>query len=227
MEKVKFPCTSRKRDSKMKGIPLVITYHPLLKDFASVTRKHLYILYFNKEVKEIFTPGPMVLFRGARKLGSYLDRAKLYPLERSVESFKCNGKWCQVCLNVTETKTFSSTVTKKEYKINHIFNCNDKCLIYLLTCNKCMLQYVGKTVDEFLLRWNNYKMNDRNFLKGQICMQQHFLEHFESEDHCSFLEDVTIIFIDKTDPKNPNRREHYRRHALKTMAPLALSVEDD
>ena len=114
VEKLKFPCTSRKRDTKMKGIPLVITYHPLLKDFASVIRKHLYILYLSKEVKEIFTPGPMVSFRGARKLGSYLVRAKLYPIERSVGSFKCNGKRCQVCLNVTETKTFSSTVTKKE-----------------------------------------------------------------------------------------------------------------
>ena len=48
----------------MKGIPLVITYHPLLKDFASVIRKHLYILYLSKEVKEIFTPVPVVSFRG-------------------------------------------------------------------------------------------------------------------------------------------------------------------
>ena len=125
-------------------------------------------------------------------MGSYLVRAKFYPLETSVGSFKCNGKRCQVCLNATETKTFSSNVTKKEYKINHKFNCNDKCLIYLLTSNKCMLQYVGKTVDEFRHRWNNYKMNDRNFLKGQTCMQQHLYEHFASEGHCSFLEDVTI-----------------------------------
>ena len=37
----------------MKEIPLVITYHPLLKDFACVIRKHLYILSLCKEVKEI------------------------------------------------------------------------------------------------------------------------------------------------------------------------------
>ena len=30
-EKVKFPYTSRKRNTKMKEIPLVINYHPLLK----------------------------------------------------------------------------------------------------------------------------------------------------------------------------------------------------
>ena len=152
VEKVKFSCTSRKRDTKVKGIPLVIAYHPLLKDFASVIRKHLYILYLNKEVKEIFTPGPMVSFRRARKLGSYLVRAILL---------------------------------------------------------------------------NKYKMNDRNFLKGQTCMQQHLFEHFASEGHCSFLEDVSITFIDKTDPKDPNQREHYWRHTLKTMAPLGLNIEDD
>ena len=72
-------------------------------------------------------------------------------------------------------------------------------------------------------------MNDRNLqeMTAPTCMQQHLFEHFASEGHCSFLEDVTIIFIDKTDPKDPNRREHYWRHTLKTMAPLGLNVEDD
>ena len=98
-------------------------------------------------------------------------------------------------------------------------------LNFLADVKKFMLQYREKTVDEF--RQNNYKMNDRNFLKGQTCMQQHLFEHFPSEDHCSFLEDLTITFIDKTDPKDPNRREHYWRNTLKTMATLVLNVEDD
>ena len=63
-------------------------------------------------------------------------------------------------------------------------------------------------MDEVRLRWNNYKMNDRNFLKGQACMQQHLIEYFASEDHCSFLEDVTITFIEKTDPKDLNLWEY-------------------
>ena len=67
MGKVKFQCTSRKRDTKMKGILLVITYHPLPKEFTSVIRKHLYILCLIKEVKEIFTPGTMVSFQWAKK----------------------------------------------------------------------------------------------------------------------------------------------------------------
>ena len=78
IKKVKFPNTPRNRDISIKGIPLVfISYYLALKDFASVIRKHLYILHMNNEVKEIFTPCPMVSFREARKLGNYLAATKI------------------------------------------------------------------------------------------------------------------------------------------------------
>ena len=152
---------------------------------------------------------------------------KLYPLERTVGSFKCNGKHCQVCINFTESNNFSSSVDNKEYVINHSFNFNGKCIIYLLTCNKCEMQYVGKTVDDFRLRWNNYKDDNRKYLRKESRMQQHLFEHFSSEGHNSFLEDVSIIFIGKTDPKDPYKRKHYWGHTLKTMAPQGLNVEYD
>ena len=76
----------------------------------------------------------------SRKRDTEMKGTLLVP---SVGSCKFSGKQCKVCLNVTETKIFSSAVTKKEYKINHKFHCNDKCLIYLLTRNKWMFQYVG------------------------------------------------------------------------------------
>ena len=40
-------------------------------------------------------------------------------------------------------------------------------------------------------------------------MQQHLFEHFSSEDHSGFLDDVSIIFTDKTDPRDSNKREYY------------------
>ena len=113
VNKTKFPNTSGDKKTKTNEIPLVITNHPLLKDLAKVIKKHLHLLQMNDEIKKAFTPGPMVSFWGARKLSSYLVRAKLYPLEKSVGSFKCNGKCCQVCINVTESNTFSCLVDKK------------------------------------------------------------------------------------------------------------------
>ena len=85
----------------------------------------------NKDVKNAFTPAPMISFRSARKLSSYLVRAKFYPLERTVGSVQCKGKRCQTCHNVKETEAFPSTITGKTFKINHRLNCNDKCLVYM------------------------------------------------------------------------------------------------
>ena len=115
----------------------------------------------NEELKHLFTLGPMVSFRSSRKISSYLVRAKLYPVERSVGSFNCKRPRSLICTYVTETDSFTSTVTGETYKINHKFDCIEKCLIYLLTCSKCRKQYVGPTVDTFRYRWNNYRSSSR------------------------------------------------------------------
>ena len=120
----------------------------------------------------------MISFRSARKLSSYLVRAKLYPLEKTVGSVKCKGKRCQTCDHVKETETFTSTNTCKTFNINYKLNCNDKCLVYLLSCNVCLKQYVGQTVEEFRYRWKNYKNIGRKYQEDRICMQQHLFEHF-------------------------------------------------
>ena len=99
----------------------------------------------------------MVSFRNSRKICSYLVRPKLYPVERSVGSFISKRPHCQICTNVNETDIFACTVTGETYKINHQFVCMEKCLIKLLSCNKCRKQYVGQTFDTVRYRWNNYK----------------------------------------------------------------------
>ena len=172
----------------------------------------------NEEVKKVFQPGPMVSFRSPRNLSSYSIQ-----MERKTGSCKCKGNRCQVCLNVSETETFTSTMIHTSYKINHSFDCNDKCLIYLLTCKICLKQYVGSTTDCFRYRWNNYKCNDRKYARGDACSQEHLFEHFNSEEHNGFLHDASVTLIDKTDGKNPAKREH----TLKTLAPHGLNVEDD
>ena len=65
------------------------------------------------------------------------------------------------------------------------------------------------------------KITIRNTL-GKNYMTQDLLEHFSTKGHNSFLVDVSVIFIDKTDPKDPNKREHYWRHTLKTIATHGL-----
>ena len=67
----------------------------------------------NKETKKVFSPRPVVSYRSPRKISSYVVRAKLYPLDRVLGLTKCGKKRCEVCLNVSETNTFTSNVTGK------------------------------------------------------------------------------------------------------------------
>ena len=68
------------------------------------------------------------------------------------------------------------------------------------TCKVCLKQYVGQTVDEFRLRWNNYKRNNRKHQRLESCMQEHLYEHFNEEGYHGFLKDVSITFIDQMEP---------------------------
>ena len=56
-------------------------------------------------------------------------------------------------------------------------------------------------------------------------MQEHLFSHFSIADHDGFLNDVSISFIDKTDPSDPSWRDYWRQ-TLKTMVPYGLNMED-
>ena len=89
MDKVKFSNIKKKYNSKtQKGIPPVVTCNPLLKSLISIVNNNIYLLHMDQEVKRTFTPQLVVYYRSARRLNSYLVRAKLYPIERKLGSCK-------------------------------------------------------------------------------------------------------------------------------------------
>ena len=86
-----------------------------------------------------------------------------------------------MCQSISETDTFTCSNDGTTYKINHKFDCNEICLIYLTACKKCF-----KSVDTFRSRWNNYRGNARKYERGQYCMQKDLCEHFNLPGHTSF-----------------------------------------
>ena len=118
-------------------------------------------------------------------------RAKLYPLDRVVGSTKCGKKRCEVCVNVSETNSFTSNVTGETHKTNHKLNCDDNCLIYLLSYKCYEKQYVGETTDSFRYKWNNFKYNDEKNSRKETCMQEYLLKPFNME-HNGFLNNISV-----------------------------------
>ena len=132
----------------------------------------------NAEIKQTFTPVPMGSYRSSRKLSSYLVRTKLYPTDRIVGCKGCGKKQCEVCVNVCEADTFTSTVTGETFKNDHKLNCDDKCLIYLFMCECCGKQYIGETTGEFRFRRNKYRCNDRKYTRNDDFFRNIYLDIF-------------------------------------------------
>ena len=150
----------------------------------------------------------------------------MYPLISEKGTFCCGKNRFETCCNILQTDTFASFVTKKVSKINHSFNCDSKCLIYLFLFKVSGVQYVGSTVDRFRLRWNNYKSCQRNAADGGTPNQNYFHQHFLSDGHDGLMNNCEIIFIDKTDPSDPTRREFFWMRVLKIIAPLGLNIDE-
>ena len=99
--------------------------------------------------------------------------------------------------SMSDSDSFHSHVTKKEYKINFSFNCDSSNVVYLFDCVVCGFQYVGSTSPPFRLRFNNYKACYRRFRLGSSVPQMDFFRHFSEEGHHGFLEDIRVTILDK------------------------------
>ena len=93
-------------------------------------------------------------------------------------------------------------------------------MIYIDICDICI------DIDRFSLRWNNYKESYRKFLRDEEIKQKSLHDHFLRDCHHSFEEDVSICFIDKSDPSDSHKREYYWMRNLKTIAPFGLNTEE-
>ena len=54
-------------------------------------------------------------------------------------------------------KTFQSFKTGRTYFMKFDFQCTSSNVVYLISCKRCHLQYVGSTRTEFKVRFRNHK----------------------------------------------------------------------
>ena len=107
MKKVRFFPANLQNKTREKGVPFVVTYHPVLNSLNKIIRDNMYLLNMNEEVGEILSPGPMVSFQRAQKLSSYLVRAKLKAMLESLtgKSLVCRNTYINI-FRVRVTKAF-------------------------------------------------------------------------------------------------------------------------
>ena len=102
-------------------------------------------------------------------------------------------------------------------------------MIYLLQCKTCNIQYVGSSKPAFRLRFNNYKTQNRKFVKfGQKDVNQLELHrHFSQEDHHGFLNDALFTLIDSEQNNDlARKKEAFWQYKLNVFEPYGLNIRD-
>ena len=136
--------------------------------------------------------------------------------------FKCL-KRCDLCQNfLKEGKQISSFATGRFYSIKQKLSCTSQNVIYLASCLKCRLQYVGSTSNPFKVRFRNHK-SDMNRNKKSCELAIHFNQtpHSLSDFEFSIIESIV-----NTQGNTENlllQREAYWTAQLHSLQPFGLN----
>ena len=128
---------------------------------------------------------------------------------------KCGQKNCATCQHFNTKQYFRSTVTKRCFRVKGNYSCNSTNIIYLITCKKCMKQYVGLTTKTLRERINHHRSTIIRKMKRYIS------SHFSLPDHN--INDLTVQIIDSTPPNSLAQTEQFWINTLKTTQPLGLN----
>ena len=133
----------------------------------------------------------------------------------------CNGSTCGMCnLRLLDTSTtFYSLCSNVKYEIDFQANCKTKMLIYLISCKKCQVCYVGKTINSVRDRLNGHRGNIRKGTEAFL-MYHHFTK---VHNIC----DMSIKPIELCKKDNLAEREKYWIRTLNTLFPYGLNDRAD
>ena len=115
---------------------------------------------------------------------------------------KCNR--CIYCSYILTGDKAKSSASDYHHEIRQDVNCNSSNVIYLITCQKCEVQYVGETDRKLKERFSEHQGYVRNKVLTKTTG-----EHFNLPGHK--LSDMKIKIIEQIQNKDPHfrkQREH-------------------
>jgi hypothetical protein len=149
----------------------------------------------------------------------------LIPLSNSINSINClkysrpcRSKRCFTCNYIKSDSALYSTSNGQRFSLTHDMNCDSTNIIYLITCTKCKLQYVGETSQQLRERMTGHRSCINLNKNTPIGI------HFNSIGHNINNFSVTPIEIVQSDKINDRRaREYYWQLKLGTIFPKGLN----
>ena len=166
---------------------------------------------------------PLLAYRRCRNLGDLLVHNKSQIVVHPSQSHPCNATRCVNCKYMRSTDTFTSSTTGQQFKVNGNLSCTSSWVVYLITCRKCQLMYVGQTRNMIKQRISGHRSCIR---RRQYSTSPLVAPHFNESGHSDGDFSVTLIEqITDKDPIKLDSRETFWIKKLKTLHPDGLNTE--
>lgn len=198
-------------------LPIVVSYSDLGTNLATALKNHI------RENFDIENNKLLTANKCQKNLGQMLIRSEM-PSAEPRAFRKCGMINCNLCkYHVQYQTTFQSTTTKKIFHLKHDLSCNSRNIIYLITCKKCLLQYVGETGRSLNERFHGHKYAINHKTDTSVG------KHFNLPRHT--YRDISIIAVERINDNTQNAakirriRERWWQKTLRTISPEGLNSE--
>ena len=171
-------------------IPFIIQFNPHNPPIHVILKKNKHILTSSGDTKYMSNYHFQMVHRRALNLKQSLVRADLKLIDIPKGSGPCD-KPCVTCPYMERTTTIFCSSSQEIFPIYGRFNCKTKNVIYVITCTKCGLQYVGQSSNTFNERFRNHLSDIR-----QENADKPVSRHFSTNSHN--VKDVSAIIVTST-----------------------------
>lgn len=172
---------------------------------------------------------PINAYTTGRNLRNTLVRSQLTPAATQPRTYtsstptgctRCSSNRCSACNYITAGKRCTSSVNKRRFLVRGNINCRTNNVVYLVTCNRCQLQYVGETTRPLADRINDHLSCIRTHKNTPVSL------HFNTPGHS--IGDFTIMGIEQiANEQNPTStlllKERTWQNLLQTAYPLGIN----
>ena len=223
---------------------LITTFNPANPNFAEIISKNWDILSTSDDTAFLSESKIIYGFRRNKNLKDRLCKARVHydansstntssgdiPLPLSQGKNFCKNKKCRYCPLLNRSGRVCSTSTGRSYTCLENITCKSDNLVYLITCKKCKIQYVGQTYRTIAQRFQGH-FND-------ITSERHWKavgEHFNKPNHQGWSDcEISVLYFCSVNPGKPNdinqralkirkSMERYWQFQLQTLSPKGLN----
>ncbi|XP_060556022.1 uncharacterized protein LOC132716717 [Ruditapes philippinarum] len=199
-------------------IPLIITHNPLILRTNNIISKYTHLLENDPTLTMFNKYKICTVFRKPACLRNTLTKSDINPQMKPQGSHPCKRN-CIACKHISSKSYVKIHSTGKYFHIKGTYDCNSSSLIYLITCNKCGIQYVGQTGNTIRERLYGHFADIKNANNYKPVSR-----HYTTHEHNVNDVDVTMLL---STPKNVNirlRTEETLISIFKTRSPSGLNL---